>query len=110
LPSTVVTYDLYERLVAAKAGVTTVQTAAQIDASILPRSCRLRNIHYPNVSPNTTSGSPLIVKDLTGSEITRIDPGQAYLEDSRMNNIPLVGVGLNAPVNNALVDVVVEIA
>jgi len=111
LVSSAVDYDLYERLVAQAAGTTTVQTAAQILASILSRTCQCRNIKYPNIAPNNT-GSTLIVKDANGNELTRMGLDDAYLVNSGdgANKIPLLGILLRSDVNNALVDIEVEVA
>lgn len=101
-------YDLYERTVAYSKGVTTDQSTAA-KTSNLPRSCGFRNISYPNIAPNNTSGNPLILKDANASEIARIDPGQNYTVNSNLNNIPIIGILVNAPVNGALVDLELEI-
>lgn len=103
LPSNSVDYDLYERLVAQSLGVTTVQSTAAA-TSILPRSCKLLNIHFPDVAPNSGAG-PLLVKDALGSELTRLDVDDAYQFESTLNDVFLIGRKLRAPANNALVDI-----
>lgn len=103
LVSNAVDYDLYERLVAKSLGVTTDQSVAA-RTSILPRSCKARNIHLPDIAPNSGAG-PLIIKDADASEITRLDVDDAYPRESTLNDVPLIGVKLRAPANNALINV-----
>lgn len=109
LPDKTLYYDLYERLVAQSLGVTTDQSVAAA-TSILPRSCQVRNIFFPDLSPNT---GVLIIKDRTDSELTRLDPDDAYpiISGSGANNIPLIGIKLRASgVDNSLVDIDVVVA
>lgn len=110
LVSNATDYDIYERLVAASLGVTTDQSTAAI-TSVLPRSCKFLNISYPDVAPNNTSATQLLLKDSNANEITRIDVGAGYPETdgAAINGIPLLGRKLRAPVNNALVDIHLEV-
>lgn len=99
LPASSSVYDLYERLVAAAAGVTTDKTQEAI-TSILPRSCSSLVISFPDVSPN--SGNTLT---LTGEMRQTLDPASTFGLDAPANLIPLQGTKLQATVNNAVVDI-----
>lgn len=103
LPLANTDYDLYERLVARSLGVTTDQSTAAL-TSILPRSCKNRNIHFPDIAPNSGTAA-LIIKGASGTEITRLDVDDAFQVASTVNDVPLIGVKLRAAVANALVDI-----
>jgi hypothetical protein len=100
-------YDLFERLLAQSKGTVNVQTAAEIAASILPRTCCIRAISYPDIAPNT--GTSLLIKDNTLTQIKRLDASdlETFRSESGdgSNKIPLLNIKLRGGAANSLVDV-----
>lgn len=82
-------------------GVTTDKSTAAL-TSILPRSCKRRNIKFPDLAPNA---GILLIKDRSATEMTRLLIEDAYPAESTLNDIPLIGIKLQSSVNNALVDI-----
>ncbi len=101
LVSNAVDYDLYERYVAAMAGVTTDQSALAV-TSILPRSCAFRSISFPNIAAN--AASTLTIKDSQGREIRNLALGGVYDVFQDENTVPIIGVKLRGTTNNNVVD------